>query len=386
MRKVLGVLLGVSLIALSGCASRVQVSEWRIPFLDCLTGSAASYGELFNWSAQQAAWEINQAGGISGKPVKVVPIDTGTADPQKGVVEMAKIVQSSLVALGPVPEQIILAAMPIAVENKMMSFTASTSLEYAEKFFPWTVSWFPSTSETLSKLVAAWAAVLGNVKTAVQFVEPYDGWPEMAGAHARGLTSAGVAVLPEIRVPSDAVIFGPLVVKALGEKPDAIIFACGADKIAKIVKELSGRGWTKPDHLLVFSSGDTPDLYAAGGADINGVNIYNYIDPNLDTPRWNAFRDAYGKDHNGELPPSLSTNYYDAVYMIKEAIEKTGVKGDPSKLAEERKKIADYCANLKGFKGIMFSWDMTNGIPTNKPAYIFKLEGEKKILVKEVRL
>ena len=39
--------------------------------------------------------------------------------------------------------------MPIAVENEMMSITATTSLEYAEKYFPWTVSWFPPTEERL---------------------------------------------------------------------------------------------------------------------------------------------------------------------------------------------------------------------------------------------
>ena len=39
------------------------------------------------------------------------------------------------------------------------------------------------------------------------------------------------------------------------------------EKIAKIIKELKARGWTKMNHLLVFSSGDAPELYATGGAD-----------------------------------------------------------------------------------------------------------------------
>jgi branched-chain amino acid transport system substrate-binding protein len=284
-----------------------------------------------------------------------------------------------------VPEAIILAAMPIAVENKMMSFTASTSLEYADKFFPWSISWFPPTS-VLSKLIAEWQKQFTDVKSVIQFVEPYGTWPEMAAAQSKGLTDSGLTYLADVQVPSDAVTFGPIVVKALAQKPDAVIFACSGDKTAKIIKELASRGWTRKDHLLIFSSGDTPELYATGGADIDGVEIYNYIDPNLDTPRWNAFREAYRKDHNGELPPSLETNYYDAVYMIKEAIEKTGITGNPAKLAEERKKIADYCANVKGFKGIMFTWDMTNDVPTNKPAYIFRIEGDKKILVMEIKL
>jgi len=44
--------------------------------------------------------------------------------------------------------------------------------------------------------------------------------------------------------------------------------------------------------------------------------------------------------------------YYDVVYAVKEAIEKTGVTGDPGKLKEERLKIRDYIRNLKEFPGI----------------------------------
>jgi branched-chain amino acid transport system substrate-binding protein len=384
MKKTIKAAIPVLCIALAGCGPRVQVSEWGIPFLNCISGTLAVYGEMFDWGAQRAALEINQAGGIAGKPVKILPVDTSSDDPQKGVVEMAEVVQSSLVALGPVPEPIILAAMPTAVESRMMSFTASTSLEYAEKFFPWSISWFAPT-DVLSTLISEWVKQFDDVKSVVQFVEPYAAWQNMAAAHVKGLAGTGIMSLPDIQVPSDAVTFGSLVVKALEGKPDAIIFACSADKIAKIVRELANRGWTKKDHLLIFSSGDTPDLYAAGGAELDGVEIYNYIDPNLDTPRWNVFKEAYMQDHNGELPLSLSTNYYDAVYMIKEAIEKSGITGDPAKLAEERKKISDYCANVKGFKGIMFTWDMTDDVPTNKPVYIFKIQGDKKLLMKEVR-
>ena len=122
--------------------AKVVVNEWQVPFLNCLTGPLASHGAMYQWSANRAASDINQAGGIAGKPLKVTGVDTAN-DPQKGTVEMARLVKDSLVALGPVPEPVIMAAMPIAVENEMMSITATTSYEYASKFFPWTVSWFP---------------------------------------------------------------------------------------------------------------------------------------------------------------------------------------------------------------------------------------------------
>ncbi len=358
--------------------------EITVPFLNSLTGAIASIGEYLEWGAERAAWEINQAGGVKGMTIKVVGVDTAL-DPQKGSVEMAKLVENTLVALGPVPEPVIMAAMPIAVESGMMSITASTSLEYAEKFFPWTVSWFPSTKDRLSVLVAAWAKQFPAMKSVVQFVEPYGPWPGMADAHVVGLNGLGIKVQDKIEVPTDAVTFGPLVVKALEQKPDGIVFVCNAEKIAKIIKELKSRGWTKMDQLLVFSSGDAPELYSTGGSDINGVQIYNYINPDVNNPRWNAFKEAYMKDHNNNPVPSLATNYYDAVYMIKEAIQNTAVTGDPKKLKEERKMIADYLQNIKGFNGIMFDWDMKNGVPTNKPTFIFSIENGTKKLVKEVR-
>jgi branched-chain amino acid transport system substrate-binding protein len=371
------------LISIAGCQQPAP-KEWTVPFLNSLTGSIASIGEYLEWGAERAAKEINDAGGILGKPIKIVGVDTAL-DPQKGSTEMARLVKDTLVALGPVPEPVINAAMPIAVENGMMSITASTSLEYAQKFFPWTVSWFPSTQDRLGPLVAAWAKQFPTMKKIVQFVEPYGPWPGMADAHVKGLTDLGDTVLDKVDVPSNAVTFGPLVVKALSEKPDGVVFVCNATAAAKLIKELKSRGWKNMDHLLVFSSADAPELYATGGKDINGVEIYNYINPNLSNPRWDAFKAAYATDHKGDQPPSLSTNYYDAVYMIKAAIEATKATGSPSKLKAERKAIADYLQNVKGFHGIMFDWDMKDGVPTNKPTFIFKIQDGQKVLVQEVK-
>ena len=263
--------------------------------------------------------------------------------------------------------------------------TATTSLEYAEKFFPWSISWFPKTEDRLPPLAREWAALNPNMKSVVQFVGVYGPWPGMAKAHVIGLDQAGVKHLGDVEVPQDAVSFGPLVVKALDQKPDGIIIACWPDKAAKIVQELKSRGWKNMQQILLFSSADDAALYTTGGAALNGAIIYNYINVDVTTSRWVAFKEAYAKDHNGLQPPSLSTNYYDAVYMIKAAIEATEVTGNPKKLKEERKKIAEYMANVKNFEGLLFNWDMAGGVPTNKPTYLFEIQDGKKKLVKEIR-
>lgn len=385
MKKLSAVFVLLLVVASLGFGqAKVVVTEWEVPFLNSLTGPIAAIGGFLQWGAEYAAKEINAAGGIAGKPVKVVGVDTAL-DPQKGSVEMARIVEKSLVAMGPVPEPVIMAAMPIAVEAGMVSITATTSYEYASKFFPWTVSWFPPTLERLPPLVVAWGETVKGMKSVVQFIEPYGPWPGMAGAHSSALKKLKMTELKAVDVPSDSVTFGPLVVKALDQKPDGIILVTNAEKAAKIIKELKSRGWKNMDRILIFSSADDAQLYATGGSDINGAMVYNYLNLEISNPRWDKFKKEFAAAHSGNLPFSLSPNYYDALYMIKEAIEKTGVTGDPKKLAEERKKISDYIKNVKKFKGLLFDWDMKDGVPTNKPTYIFQIQDGKKKLVKEVR-
>ena len=366
-------------------AGGVAVDEWEIPFLDCLTGPIASIGEYLMWGAERAAEEINAAGGIAGKPVKILPVDTGMS-PEKGTVEMAKITEGgALVAMGPVPEPVIMAAMPIAVDAKMMSFTATTSYEYAEQFFPWSIAWWAPTEQRLPAVTQAWANENPGMKNVVQFVENYGVWKGMANAHVVGFERAGVKMLKEVDVPTDAITFGPLIVKALEQNPDGIVFACNAEKVAKMIIELKNRGWKDMGRILVFSSADDAALYTTGGSNINGVNIYNYVDPNLNTPRWQAFREAFKADHGGIEPFSLSPNYYDAVYMIKEAIETTGITGNPKKLQEERKMLADYVRNVQNFEGLFFDWTNKDGVATDKPVYIFEIRDGAKKLVAEIR-
>jgi branched-chain amino acid transport system substrate-binding protein len=357
-------------------------AEWEIPFLNVLTGPIASIGGYLQWGAERAAAEINAAGGIAGRPVRIVRIDTGM-EPSAGITEMSKLLDTALMVMGPVPEPVILAAVPLAAEEGIYSFTATTSYEYVAGFYPWAISWFPPTEEPLPPVVAAWLKHTGGTRV-VQFVENYGAWAGMAKAHDRGVEDAGAALLNQVDVPGDAVSFGPLAVNALAQNPDSIIFSCNAQKIPGIIAELKTRGWTAMNSILIFSSGDDAPLYTLGGSAINGAMIYNYADPNLSSPRWNAFREAFKKDYDGMEPFSLSPNYYDAVYMIKRAIETTGVTGDPKKLAAERALIRDYCNEIQNFEGVQFTWSNSRGYPRDKPVYIFEIRDGAKIKVLEI--
>ena len=373
-------LLSIALIltiSSSVIASQDDNDVWRINFLNSLTGPIASIGNYMSWSAQRAAKEINETGGISGKPVIILEHDTGVS-PERAISEMAKIVDHALVVLGPVPEVCIQAAMPLAVNRGLFCMTASTSYEIAVNYFPWSISWFPPSEEVLPGITKAWAEIHGNLEKIVQFTEKQAVWPQMAEFHAIGLKYAGVKEVKEVEVPKDAIMFDSLVIRALAKEPDGFILTCSPEKAARIVISLQKQGWNDTSRILIFSSADDTPLYTTAGEYLNGCYIYNYIDPHSQSDRWIAFREAYKKDHGGLEPSSLSTIYYDSVYMIKEAIEKTGVTGDKDLLAEERIKIRDYCRNVKSFQGIQQTWDMVDGVPSEKGAFLFVIQDNRK--------
>ena len=109
-----------------------------------------------------------------------------------------------------------------------------------------------------------------EVKTGY-FPDVYKRQP-MAEAHAIGLESAGVKMLKQVDVPTDAIMFGPLVLKALAQKPDGIMLTCNSEKAAKIIVELEKKGWKDKSKILVFSSADDTALYTTGGASLEAVS------------------------------------------------------------------------------------------------------------------
>jgi len=185
----------------------------------------------------------------------------------------------------------------------------------------------------------------------------------------------------EVEVPKDAIMFDSLAVKALSREPDGFILTCSPEKAAKIVISLQKQGWEDTSKILIFSSADDTSLYTTAGQYLNGCYIYNYIDPNSQNDRWISFREDYKKEHGGLEPSSLSTIYYDCVYMVKEAIEETGITGEKDNLAEERIKIRDYCRNVKSFEGIQQTWDMSDGVPSEKGAFLFIIQDNHKEFV-----
>jgi len=368
MRKNLGkalilVVIGFMLITVtsSGHAEDVVVDKWEIPLITIKTGAIAHIGLEVVWAVEKAAKEINEAGGIAGKPIVLKTCDTGY-DPARAVSCMKEAIQGSQVIVGPLSTMDVRSCAAIAARDEVMTLPVASSISEVSKVYPWAVV-FISDIELLMKSVLDWFAIYPDIQSVVIFRDTKNPvWIEESKYFEKYSKEAGKKVLDVIDVAADAVDVSSPVIRGLGKKPDAFLFGTESAQTARLIVELNERGWTKMDHMACHTAVSNQAFFEVGGKHVNGVYILGVtIDYDYANPKWQAFIKDFGDSHSGAKPAMYIMPYYDVLFSIKAAIENTGVTGDPAKLKEERVKIRDYIRTLKNFPGVYKPFTMDPG-------------------------
>jgi branched-chain amino acid transport system substrate-binding protein len=116
---------GLAALAIAHSASAQD--SFRFGLAMPLTGSQALYGQDQVRAAEWAVSEINKAGGINGKKLEMIVLDT-QADPQLGIQ-----INNRLVSVEKVPvfitalSSVLKAVAPIANENNVFELTNGAS-------------------------------------------------------------------------------------------------------------------------------------------------------------------------------------------------------------------------------------------------------------------
>lgn len=376
----LALIIALSFFPVGPSGAEPVVKEWKIPFLAFLTGPYAGFGLQIKWAADEAAREINQSGGIAGRPIVIEYHDTAL-DPVKAATEMAKVVKKSLLIFGPIAATTTKAAMPLAVREKAFAMDIACGLGVNLEFHPWTISFLGKPVDVIKGPMLSWVKRNPSMKSVVQFTWPLDPtWLEFANAQRTILEKAGINVLPDVEM-SQGVEMSSAVVKAMAKKPDGFAIVVGPVEVAKVIKELDKRGIKDKSRIMIFMTADDPALYEVGKGFLDGAYLWSQFNMLSENSRWKSLYSRYRKAFPEFTQPTIGVPlFYDMVYLAKRAIEETGVTGNPSKLAEERVKIRDFCRNIKGFKGVQVTFDMEDGI-IRCPSFLFQIKNNEKKLI-----
>ena len=157
-------------------------------------------------------------------------------------------------------------------------------------------------------------------------------WNYAAGAETvKGFTEAfekgGGKVIKDLNVPFPNVEFQALLTEIAAQKPDVVYAFFAGGGAVKFVKDYAAAGLMKAVPLMGSGFLTEGTLEAQGAAAQGLLTALHYAD-NIDTPRNNAFRNAYAVAYKVN-PDVYAMQGYDAAQILGAGL--AAVKGDMSK-------------------------------------------------------
>ena len=307
-----------------------------------LTGAEATFGQSTHNAIMLAVDEINAAGGVGGRKIKVLTEDDQSKAEEAANAVTKLISQNQVVAvLGEVASSNSLAAAPICQSNKVPMITpSSTNPAVTEKGdYIFRMCFLDSyQGQSMARYIAQDlkfknAAVLIDNKSdystglAKFFSDAFvaaGGKIVATQSYAKG-DSDFRAQLTAIKAANPQVIFVPGYYNDIGQ------IAIQARDLGMQMPLAGGDGW------------ESPKLIEIGGKALEGCfysNHYFAADP---APQVRDFVQKY-KERYGATPDALAALAYDAARVLADAIKRAGKTDGPA--------LRDAIAATRGFTGV----------------------------------
>ena len=317
------VVVGLSSVLFACKKAPNQITRTDIPIGEfaSLTGTTASFGVSSHNGTVMAIDEINAAGGLFGKPIRLITEDDQSKAGEAATVVKKLISRDGIVTLlGEVASSRSLEAAPICQQASIpMVSPASTNPKVTEQGdFVFRVCFIdPFQGTVLSKfsLNKGWKkiAILTDVK------QDYSvGLSEFFKAH---FVANGGMIVNEQSYSSGDKDFKAQLTAIKASAPDAIVasgyyteaglIALQARELQLNVPLLGGDGW------------DSPSLVEVGGKAVEGCFFSNHFSTEDPAPLIQDFLKRY-RDKFNEEPGAMSALGYDSAMILVDAMKRAG--------------------------------------------------------------
>lgn len=342
MKRVLCVLMAVCLVfTMTACGGSAKFGNdtVNIGLIGPLTGSAAVYGTAVKNAAELAVSEINAAGGVNGQQISLVAMDdkNDTAEATNAYNKLNSMGMDVL--LGAVTSQPTEAVAEVANSDGMPMVTATATMagitEGRDNVFR-TCYTDPFQGEILAKFVAE---SRGMKKVAVMYNTSSDYSDGVATAFRNKCEELGVEVVANEGYAESDKDFNTQLTKIASTEAEALIVPDYYTAVVLIATQARAMGIDIP---MIGPDGFDGVLSVVDQANISVTNnmffANHYFVGSTDEKVVN-FIANYKAKYNEE-PNAFAAGAYDAVYLIKEAIERAGTTDKAAVI--EALKASDY--------------------------------------------
>ena len=309
----------MALAPMGAQAQQAKGEPYRIGIILPMTGTAADYGADFNAGAVLAEEEINAAGGVEGRPIKLVLADS-KASPKEGVTEFRRLVEVEKVpAIISTMTHIIVPQFPISKETNTPMITVGAITPLIRTAGPTVFSNYPLADDE-ERIIAEYAVnKLGIKKTALIYEN--SGWGTQLGElFSAEFKTLGGEILAEEISEKGGRDFRSQLTRIRATNPPLLVAYAYYGELGLIVRQSEELGLKTQ-----FMSMGAPQNQAF--AEIAGPAANGFISG---SPRWDEdapqvkeFIARYTKRY-GKTPDLYGPYFYDAVRLIAAAIKKGG--------------------------------------------------------------
>ncbi|MDB6068868.1 MAG: ethanolamine utilization protein EutJ [Verrucomicrobiales bacterium] len=367
--------LGASLaFLLAGCNKQEASTEIVIGEVASLSGGTAAWGKAQNEGVKLAVEEINAAGGLLGKKVKLITEDDQSKNGEAATVTKKLVSREKVVGLiGEISSSKSLEMAPVCQKASIpMISPGSTNTKVTE---------------------------VGDYIFRVCFIDPFQGtvmakfalskgWKKMATLtdvkedYSVGLTQAfkdyytanGGTLAVEQSFSKGDKDFKAQLTAVKGAGVDAIFVPGYYSEIGLIAAQARELGITVP--MCGGDGWDDASLIKVAGAAVEGCYFSNHFSTDDTSEAIQGFVKKY-ETLKGEKPSTFVALGYDSAMLLFQAIKTAGTTDGPA--------VRDVLAKTKDFPGITGSITLDEKRNATKSAVILSIKDGKFVFVESVK-
>ena len=309
-----------------------------------LTGNVANYGKSMKSGFELAVEEVNKAGGINGKKIRVVEADNKSEPSESGNAATKIVTKDKVVAvIGPATSGCVAAEEPILSSNKVpliapCATAPGITVDKSGKVKPFVFrACFidPYQGEIMAKFASEDLKVK---KVAILHDSSSDYSKGLTAVFTEKFKAAGGTITADEAYLAKDIDFKAALTKLKATNPDAIYIPGYYEEVAKIIKQAREIGLNVP--LLGCDGWDSPKLVEIAGKEATNKcyfsNAYTAEDKD---PGVQKFISAYKAKFN-KVPDVFAMEGYNAGLVLFNAL-KTANSADGTKIAEALAKTKD---------------------------------------------
>ena len=371
---ILATLASTALCALPGCnknsggeaagGGMEGTNVIRIGEFASLTGKEAAFGRSSHNGTLLAVEDLNAAGGVLGKKLKLIYEDNRTTPGESATIVKKLISRDNVVAiLGEVASGRSLEAAPICMQSRIPQISPSSTnprvtemgdyifrVCFIDPFQGAVISKFAKETLKVRQVAVLYdVAAPYSVGLAKYFKEPF-----IAG---------GGTIVTEKSFNSGEKDFKPQLTAIKAANPQAIFIPCYYTEAALICVQARQLGINVP--LFGGDGWEAPELLQIGGSAMEGTYYSTHFSATDTRPKVQSFVQSF-KTKFGETPDSMAALGYDSVLALADAIRRAG--------STDGTKIRDALARTKDLDGVTGKTTLDAQRNAPKPAVIITIK------------